>query len=393
VNRNAFGAGFEPLEDRLVPANPPAVFNVNTNADTALAKVAQVNGFDDPEDANGNTSLRAVIQYCNQNVLVGNFAAGKAYQVNLNGIDGQTISLNGAMPALKSNFNFYDNSNGPGVTLDAQNNSNIFIINAGTESHFQNVSFANGLSGMDGGAILNNGTLQLLNCNFWNNRANRYGGAIASGSGSVLVTNYCGFWLNTAGSGGAIAAISTQHLDIVGGDIFSNSALAVGGQAGFGGGVYVFGSANPNDVPLIEQNTNIYGNSAGGAGGGVYVAATDLTMSGGQIYSNDVTGNGNGGGLYVNGVDATGQTYTVTLTNVAVTANQAGGQGGGAYVNNGELGGQLTALSGNQDATGVNGNTAGIAFNATNNATAPIALPPGKPAGTQTIVSVKAVAN
>ncbi len=116
-------------------------------------------------------------------------------------------------------------------------------------------------------------------------------------------------------------------------------------------------------LPTIDQASNIFGNTAGGEGGGVYVEAADLTMSGGELHGN--TAAGYGGGIYVDAANK-----TVTMTNVKVAENQAGGKGGGAYIWNGTLDGSLAELTDNTATGGI----VGIGFKK-NQATAPLTVP------------------
>lgn len=95
----------------------------------------------------------------------------------------------------------------------------------------------------------------------------------------------------------------------------------------------------------------------------MFVLDTAFSMTGGEIHSN---GSGlAGGGIYIDATDK-----TITLTNATLTDNQAGGKGGGAYISNGTLAGSLTTFTGNTATGGING----IGYKK-NQALAPITVP------------------
>lgn len=358
IKRPRFGSEFEQLGDRVVPAI--AMYSVNTTADTA-----DVLGDNKPEDAFGKVSLRSIIDFSQQmgNAINGAFAQNH-YAVDFNGIANQTIVLTAPLFELQSNFNILGNN----VTIECQDGAQFrhFKIKEGTVSHLLQLTLKNGFVGGDGGSILNNGDLRVVGCDFVNNRANGLGGAIASGDSTTLLVSYSYFWHNTAWRGGAVGTVDIKELKLSGCEIFANESLSVLGTLGDGGGVYVkgySGDAELNGLPTIDQQTHIFGNSAGGKGGGLYVEGTSFVMSGGYLHGNQATGDG--GGLYANVIDR-----TVTLTNVAVTSNQSAGKGGGAYIRNGKLEGTITALTGNTATGGING----VGYKK-DDATAPVTIP------------------
>ena len=120
---------------------------------------------------------------------------------------------------------------GKGHTIDAKNKTRVFKVATGYKLTLSNVNIVNGqVSGENGGAILNSGTIILKNCTFTNCNAlgsKGNGGAISgSGSGTISYCNftecsagkmggavnvnknkfyYCNFVKDTAGFGGAVA--------------------------------------------------------------------------------------------------------------------------------------------------------------------------------------------
>ncbi len=91
------------------------------------------------------------------------------------------------------------------VTLDGQGKYRFLYSLSSSTITIQNIKFTNcynSSSSLGGGAILNYGTLTVINCTFTNNYAYREGGAI-NNRGTLTVTN-CTFKDNEAHYGGAI---------------------------------------------------------------------------------------------------------------------------------------------------------------------------------------------
>ena len=127
----------------------------------------------------------------------------------------------------------------------------------------------------------------------------------------------------TNGGGGLFNDGGT--LAVFGGEISDNLADGVSGS---GGGLFsVDGEVTLTDVFLDF-------NAANRAGGGIEIIAGSLTMTGGELFGNDVNGfgtgaagnPGNGGGLHVSGA------ADVTIRGDAlVSANEAANEGGGLW--------------------------------------------------------------
>ncbi|MCI0705091.1 MAG: right-handed parallel beta-helix repeat-containing protein, partial [Planctomycetia bacterium] len=334
-------------------------YTVNTPNDTP-----DVLGDEKPEDANGNISLRAVIEYANGHPQTGDLNLN-AYEVDFN-IGGQTITLdpNLSTLVLTSNFNFI----GGDVTVErnvAAAAFGLFEVNDNMKVRFSEMTLQGGRTLDHGGAISvgEDAVLKVESCDFINNEAVLSGGAIAgfAATNSLIFITNSTFGLNEAErAGGAIAVNGAGGLTMYGCSILGNEVTGVGMMDGFGGGVSVVTTDT-----LIEQ-TSIIGNEGTKDGGGVYVLACELTMNGGQLYGN--TAGGYGGGIYVDAEDE-----TVTLNGVRITQNGAGQKGGGAYIFNGTLAGSVSELTGNTATGGI----AGIGFKQ-GQATAPIAVPPNQ---------------
>ncbi len=372
-------------------------FTINTPNDTA-AVASPVTGNLTPEDANGDYSLRSVIQYCDANPLTGAWANNQ-YAVDLSAFGGQTLTLSSAAGfqtlTLSTNVNFYSNDGTVEIARSLNAGTPAFnhfdvaapqMVNDETypsESHFTNIAFFGGSSVASGGSIFNQGTAVFVGCTFQENTSASSGGAIATLSGATTTANGCTFTFNsttgqnmgggaisavtgsvattitnctlsdneTSGNGGAVWAQGAGILSISGGTISFNKATTNG--ASFGGGVYV-----ENTTTATISQVDISDNTSASQGGGLAVLNSNLTMTGGDL--NDNTASSNGGGFYFgNNADAT----TLTLNQVSITNNTStNGFGGGGFAATGTLSGNLGAgqLTGNsaggvgmQDTSGI----------------------------------------
>jgi predicted outer membrane repeat protein len=340
--------GFEQLEDRWVPAL--VSFTVNTADDTPMAMVVQdpMTLQDIPVDANGNTSLRAVVDYANLNPETGNPSLNN-YLVDLASVGTITLDPNLSTLVLESNFRF----NGGSTTVQRSVSAGafrLFDVDEGMSVYFYSMTLQGGAGG-NGGAIRVNDSakVQVDNCTLMNNTSDGSGGAIYAGSNTEIWINMSVLGLNTAVvEGGAIATAGAASLSIYMSSILGNEVTGTGASEGFGGGLLI-----RNTLSTLIEDTFIFGNETTKSGGGLYYLDDDLTvcsltMDRGEIDDNEA--GGHGGGFYI---DADGE--TVTLTDVAVTDNHADGKGGGGYVYRGTLAGSLDELTGNTATTAIPG--------------------------------------
>jgi uncharacterized repeat protein (TIGR01451 family) len=173
---------------------------------------------------------------------------------------------------------------GTSVIINADSNGGIFFIDPGATVAFQNLTMVNGTS-FDGfgGAILNLGTLNVLNCGFSDNKADYYGGAIynygdLNVSNSIFTENSvsdwseyfvggaicnmanmnvtnCTFTNNTAGTGGAISSQTDPgYTMIVTGNVFTENSAT-----NYGGAFYIY---NGDYTSNIIHFNRIIGNTA-----------------------------------------------------------------------------------------------------------------------------------
>ena len=219
---------------------------------------------------------------------------------------------------------------GTSLTLTGADNNGTKTIN------FVN-SFVKGPSA--GGAIRNNGTATLTNCNISNNKASPTdGGSIAGGVsnfGTLTMESCLVNGNSTTGnmSGGIYAGSNAIKSTIKNCQVTNNSAKL------YGGGIFLSGGGSDNSgspISIIEDCT-VTGNTVGdstatpavnGYGAGIYIGAGangTSTISRTTISENNAAG---GGGLYIS--DGTN-----TITSCTITKNQKSSWGGGVRIDGG----------------------------------------------------------
>jgi len=209
--------------------------------------------------------------------------AGNYNIVNNNGGYDRSFRLLGAAYYLP----FADNT-----VIDAAGLGNIFQVYSGANpvtATFENIDFKNG-DALSGGAIYSadntfSQTVNVKNCNFENNKAFVWGGAIYNGGNTLNVEN-SNFISNQAGSnGGAIENDFSGTTTVTGGLFEDNTA------SGNGGAIRNY------EGTLTTSGVTFETNSATAAGGaisnydGVYTSAGDVfsgnhaLVGGGAIYT------------------------------------------------------------------------------------------------------------
>ena len=240
------------------------------------------------------------------------------------------------------------NGSGGTSTINAQGQSRVFLNQSGLT--LSGLKIENGLASDLGGAIFNNGTLNITNCQFVNNEAlgGLDGGPVQGGA----IFNYTGRALNVQNStfAGNIAQGGTSSV------ILGGTASAAGGAIFFAGDATFFGGSSAPVSDTILASTFVGNQASGGAGavyfgfgsrggdgagGGIFAEAGSYNLNvinstfaaniaqGGQGALDD-GGNAAGGGLYLQSGGATGITGTARLVNDTIALNRAtGGQGSG----------------------------------------------------------------
>jgi hypothetical protein len=203
-----------------------------------------------------------------------------------NGATLKRIAVIGRYSTIKNPFRLFDVASGASLTLD-------------------HVTLQGGWVSGTGGAVLNHGTLNVIN------------GSTLSG--------------NNAGSGGGIYNTGIVTLS-------NNSVLTGNGAQGSGGGIYNAGGT-------VTITSTVSGNGALYYGGGIYNSSGTVTVSNGTLSGNNARF---GGGIYNNG-------GTSTITDSTVNGNSAnhydypwlGGYGGGIFNSSGMVVIDHSTLTGN----------------------------------------------
>ncbi|PPK87950.1 putative secreted protein (Por secretion system target) [Neolewinella xylanilytica] len=178
-----------------------------------------------------------------------------------------------------------------------------------------------------GGAIFNapGGMLEIAYSWIRDNQANRAGGGIedASGSGSTVTITESNINTNTVfdapGNGGGIHIGSDGDVTIVGGTVDQNKAGAEGGGIWNGAGTLTVSNT------LVRMNEAM-GDEADQGGGGLYNNGngTIILKDNARVMNNKATGTSGSGGGILNNTGA-----TLLVTNSQVSGNEANRAGGG----------------------------------------------------------------
>ncbi len=226
------------------------------------------------------------------------------------GSDTIQISVEGTITFLYGQMNITDNLtiNGPGASqliISGDSLSRIFSIHQGATVTLNALSLQNGkvlnVEPNDGGAIHNQGTLNINHCVLSKNNAYDKGGAIFN-SGALNVRR---------------------------------SVLSANVAGGRGGTIYNYGATTLTESTLSDNTT-------GSHGGGITNYADNSKPSTLTIVSSTLSGNsantssGEGGGIY-NQQDTSSNLARVTITNSTLSANTSNSHGGGIRNYNGTI--------------------------------------------------------
>jgi hypothetical protein len=269
---------------------------------------------------------------------------------------------------------------GQTITINGGGVVQLFIVNTGVTLNLNQITVADGfVSDGNGGAVLNNGTLNVTNCTFQGNLAGsgKYsssggnGGAI-SNNDYLTVTNSA-FENNTASS---TAIINSANLVGLGGAIYNTNDAKItnssfqGNEADSGGAIF---SGSPNRAGVLIVNNSTFNNNqiivdpgaAGpGLGGGIYNQAFITVVTNSTFFGNGGT-NADGGNFY----NCCNYTGTALLDNDTLDAGiAASGEGGNiSNVNPGESAGNLfvenTIIANAASGMNCNGSYSNIAGN------------------------------
>ena len=199
-------------------------------------------------------------------------------------LKGKTIALDPELGQLTTSksltidaSNLWDaTTSAPGLAISGQGASGILYLAGSADVEINGITFTNGYSDGNGGAIcISSATLSLVNCYVTNNFTKCYGGAVYVATGSAFAASDCVVVGNDAKYGGG-----GVYSD-AGETTFTNCAITNNSASTFGGG----GIAVRNDAVLAMTNCLVAGNSA------PYGAGLDLWGGNTTLYNCTVTDN------------------------------------------------------------------------------------------------------
>ncbi|HEX7394917.1 MAG TPA: choice-of-anchor Q domain-containing protein [Anaerolineaceae bacterium] len=179
--------------------------------------------------------------------------------------------------------------NGVNITMDGNHQIElsgglawrVFVVNGGGSLTLKNLSIVKGYNpSYDGGAIRNDGTLNIDGCTFTGNlTADPYSGGAIVSYGPLNISS-SEFSHNQAGNGGAVYVRYAAAVTVITGTTFDYNTTT-NGTNGFGGAMLLWDGA---PVTLVQD---IFHDNIGILGGAVFVqGSSSLTISATQFYSN-----------------------------------------------------------------------------------------------------------
>ena len=270
----------------------------------ATAGTIDVTRFDDPDPASsgGGTSLRQALVLANstQEADTITLHAG-TYRLTLRGDDAD--ALVGDLDVTTAVT--IEGDPGGATIIDAKKaKDRAFEVLADGDLTLRHVTVKGGSALVDGGGVLNVGTLTVENSTFTGDRAGESGGAISSEAGSCALTDVV-VTKNKAvahdGGGVNFTVSGTATLTRV--TLSSNTAGDTGG-----------GMNSDDGVTVAMTDSTVSGNKARREGGGFDPSAGSLTLTNTTVSGNH---SAKGGGIQLE----TGG--SLTLNNVTITKNGA----------------------------------------------------------------------
>lgn len=246
----------------------------------------------------------------------------RADLVAMQNTDGGTLTFNcgtativldagSILPCIERNTTI----NGGGtITLSGGNSTRLFCIPSFATLTLNNLTLTKGYADGDGGAIYNDGTLNINGSKFLENETtlNGNGGAIVS-FGPLNITN-SEFGYNKAANGGALYPTGARAVTTITGSSLHHNESKNTTNYGWGGAIYMSAGAD------VKISTSTVSSNKARAGDGIYNYNATATLTNATVSGNSETAFGAGGGIY--------NTGTIVLTNVTVSDNHAYSVGG-----------------------------------------------------------------
>ncbi len=251
-------------------ASPPS----NANPENSIQSFIQVTTLEDNENVDGLCSLREAIRATREEKTVDACVGGLGTSDTITFAFAGTITLamgQLVIPAWSDDLII----DGAGqITINGENSSRIFFIEANRDVFLQNLSLTAG-NATDGGAINNSGNLIILNSTLSGNHANSSNGGAIYNTGTVSIANST-LSSNQATYGGGIYSDGSSSSVVI-----TNSTLSGNVAQQQGAGIYSKGR-------VYLTNATLTNNAAGDRGGGVYLINDPNSSYDGLLLRNSI---------------------------------------------------------------------------------------------------------
>ncbi len=207
------------------------------------------------------------------------------------------------------------NSLGKEITISGNDAGRVFTISEGVSVAINRFLITKGYS-LDGGAILNLGTVTITNRTLSYNTGTREGGGAILNLGTVTITNSTLSYNTSTGVGGAIAN-NSGTIAITNSTLSANTCTAVDGGAG--GAIANYGGTIAITNSTLSANTCTAVD--GGVGGAIENSHGTVTITNSTLSANTCVGDGGAGG-------AGGAIYNSGILNISfstIAFNQGNG--------------------------------------------------------------------
>lgn len=227
------------------------------------------------------------------------------------------------------------------------------VHSANSELRADNCSFSYNSAGVDGGAmwVYNTSAVHASGSVFTHNIAPNYGGFSYVAEESVLTLADCTLSYNSAGTGGAIFG-SRSQVNVSGNIVFEGNVAVSSG-----GGVFLQ-EASHLAFPGNDGGALFSGNRVEGAGAGICVTGSTVSLEGPTVFTNNSAG-GPGGGVYL------AAAYNLRVENARFSLNSAQTNGGAmalVSVGTAEADGEYAQIQNSSFGENEAGNTGGAVY-------------------------------
>jgi hypothetical protein len=267
--------------------------NFNTSSDTENHQVCGATIVTTTADDGAGSLRQAIANACD----------GATITFDIAGVGPHTITLTTGELAMIKNLTINNNS-GESITISGNNASRVFNVNSGMNFTIVGLTISGGRKTGNGGGILNDGTLTVVNSTLTGNNADLGDGGAISTTATATLINTTISGNNSTASGGGLSVLGGT-VTIINSTITNNKADSDGDNIGAGGGIAVATGT------VTIKNTIVAGNFNED---GLTDAADDITGNVDPTSSFNLIGTG--GGL-TNGVNNNQVSVTAGLGTLA----------------------------------------------------------------------------